>query len=161
MCTILKDVYRKIFDEPFEYAVLDKRIKLQKAVYFMENLGLHVGDYSFSWDKYGPYSVRLNGDAFHCDKLEEKPDRKFSDAANNVFGYIKDILSKKANDYTDRYWVECIASIHFLKNTSHYEKDDIFRVLTVQKPYLNSIEANNLAYGYAEKLNEIPQMDVK
>lgn len=54
MCEVLKEIYRKVYNEPFVYDNLDSRIKLQKAVYLLENMGVDVGDYSFSWNKYIP-----------------------------------------------------------------------------------------------------------
>lgn len=49
MCDVLKEVYRRIYDKPFNYNELDDRIRLQCIVYILENMGINVGDYSFSW----------------------------------------------------------------------------------------------------------------
>lgn len=48
MCDVLKEIYRKVYDESFNYCEVDDRIKLQKVVYLLENMGVQVGDYSFS-----------------------------------------------------------------------------------------------------------------
>lgn len=69
MCDVLKEIYRKVYNETFIYGKLDHRIKLQKAVYILENMGVHVGDYSFSWNKYGPYSLGLDSDAQKCNSI--------------------------------------------------------------------------------------------
>ena len=39
MCDVLKEIYRKVYNETFIYGKLDHRIKLQKAVYILENMG--------------------------------------------------------------------------------------------------------------------------
>ena len=45
---ILKAIYKKIFDEDFNPKDKTHRQNLQNAVYILENLGVHVGDYGFS-----------------------------------------------------------------------------------------------------------------
>ena len=45
---IFKAIYKKIFDEDFNPKDKTHRQNLQNAVYILENLGVHVGDYRFS-----------------------------------------------------------------------------------------------------------------
>ena len=59
----LKAIYEKIYSSSFTYEDFENRKKLQKAVYLLENMGVAVGDYSFSWDSYGPYSLSLDDEA--------------------------------------------------------------------------------------------------
>ena len=73
---------------------MDDRIKLQKAVYVLENMGVHVGDYSFSWNKYGPYSLALDSDAQNCSDIEEQ-EVVFSSFAEEKFGKIRYYIEKK------------------------------------------------------------------
>ena len=113
MCDVLKEIYRKVYDEAFVYGKLDHRIKLQKAVYILENMGVHVGDYSFSWNKYGPYSLGLDSDARKCDSKEEQ-EIIFSDIAESGFQKIRKYISEQIS-YTCVQWMECIASLHYLK----------------------------------------------
>ena len=84
MCEVLKEIYRKVYNEPFVYDNLDSRIKLQKAVYLLENMGVDVGDYSFSWNKYGPYSLGLDSDARNCSMKDEQK-ISFSSTAEHGF----------------------------------------------------------------------------
>lgn len=143
MCDVLKEIYRKIYDEPFVYDQLDSRIKLQKAVYLLENMGVHVGDYSFSWNKYGPYSLGLDSDAQNCSNKEEKV-VIFSPFAEKSFEKIKNFV-KQQFGYDSVQWVECITSLHYLKNVFRYKESELIQELQKRKPYLNNEEANNKA----------------
>lgn len=139
MCEVLNEVYHKIYNESFDYNDFDKRIKLQKSVYLLENMGIHVGNYSFSWNKYGPYSLGLDSDAKRCSdkKIEKKV--LFTDVAENGFKYIKKLLSQKTN-YSSVQWIECIASIHYLKNVFRIVPNKLYDELVKRKPYLNNQE---------------------
>ena len=46
---ILKALYKKIFEEDFKPNNKEHRQNLQNAVYILENLGVHVGEYGFSF----------------------------------------------------------------------------------------------------------------
>jgi len=113
MCEVLKELYRKIYDEQFMYSQLDHRIKLQKAVYILENMGICVGDYSFSWNKYGPYSLGLDSDAQKYNSKEEKR-VMFSEITEKGCAKIREYI-KMESSYNCVNWIECIASLHYLK----------------------------------------------
>ena len=113
MCDVLREVYNGVLDEQFDYANFNKRVKLQKVVYLLENMGVHVGNYSFTWNKYGPYSIALDDDAYRCSQKEENRLVNFTDEAKSAFEQIKSIISKRSV-YEDFNWLECISSLHFL-----------------------------------------------
>lgn len=150
MCDVLKEIYRKVYDEAFVYDELDHRIKLQKAVYILENMGVHVGDYSFSWNKYGPYSLGLDSDAQKCNSREEQ-EVIFSEIAENGFQKIKKYISEQIN-YTCVQWMECIASLHYLKNVLRYEEDILLSQLGERKPYLADSSANLKALSIVKEI---------
>ena len=143
MCDVLKELYRKVYDETFEYSSFEKRIKLQKAVYLIENMGLNVGDYSFSWHKYGPYSLGLDCDALNADDSEEK-EIIFSETAEAAFQKIKN-FAQKAVSYSCDKWMECIASLYYLKTVYRYSEDMLIDQLVKREPYLNDTDSNQLA----------------
>ena len=140
MCDVLKEIYRKVYDEAFIYGELDHRIKLQKAVYILENMGVHVGDYSFSWNKYGPYSLGLDSDAQKCNTKAEQ-EVVFSEMAETGFQKIKEYIKEQLT-YTCVQWMECIASLHYLKNVLRYEDEILLSQLVERKPYLSDGSAN-------------------
>ena len=147
----LKQIYSEIYNEPFDYFDLDKRSKLKNAVYLLEVMGLNIGDYSFSWLQDGISSLCLDGDAFYSMSNDPNEEAKFSKYAKERFEKLKEFkLQRKA--YDEKTWMDCIASIHFLKNICHYNKNDIFSVLHKQKPYLNLAEENECAYNIVKEI---------
>lgn len=143
MCDVLKEVYRKVYDESFDYSDLSHRIKLQKEVYILENMGIYVGDYSFSWNKYGPYSLGLDSDAQKC-SLSKEHDIIFSDLAEKAFKKIKE-YTKEQTSYDCVNWMECIASLHYLKNVLRYSDDILIEQLQKRKPHLSDLVSNQKA----------------
>lgn len=151
MCDVLKEIYFKIYNENFNYDELGHRIKLQKAVYLLENMGISVGDYSFSWNKYGPYSLQLDSEAKRCAN-EGEVSVAFSEDAISVFSKISQIINQVV-EYSVERWVECITSLHYMKYILRIEDDQILEILVKRKPYLNSIEANKKALEIANGIS--------
>lgn len=147
MCDVLKEIYIKVYDESFDYDDFEKRIKMQKAVYLLENIGVHIGEYSFSWNKYGPYSLGLENDAKHCNDIKLEKEVLFSDVAEKAFLEIKSYISQKVK-YTCAQWVECIASIHYLKNVFRISQSKLYQELVNRKPHLD----DQLAFDCALKI---------
>lgn len=153
MCDVLKEIYSGIFAEEFNFDDLNQRIKLQKVIYMLENLGVHVGDYSFTWNKYGPYSIALDDDAYRCSQQIERCEVTFTEEAKKAFQLIKEMLSQKKT-YKDYRWLECISSLHYLKYVMHVSNDDdvVIEKLVNKKKYLNNIEENKIAMNMANTL---------
>lgn len=150
MCILLKEIYREVYGETFSYSSLEARIKMEKAVYFLENMGLFVGDYSFSWDKYGPYSLALDCDAQYCDSMAPQT-VEFSSTAKSLFAKVRSFMSRE-NQYPDYRWVECIASLHYLKYVYHFPEEKLLDELKSRKDYLNDDSANLEALSIIEKI---------
>ena len=151
MCVALKEIYREIYRESFDYENFNNRKKLQKAVYLLENMGVSVGDYSFSWDKYGPYSLSLDYDAQKLVGIEEK-EFSFSEFAKSCFAEIREYISAN-NDYECTEWMECIASLHYLKNVFRITKSKLVEELQERKPYLSNMNANLKALEIVEGIS--------
>lgn len=153
MCDVLREVYSGVLGEQFDYGKFNQRVKLQKIVYLLENMGVHVGNYSFTWNKYGPYSIALDDDAYRCSQKEAKRGVTFTDEAQNAFEQIKRILSK-GSVYEDFNWLECISSLHFLKYVLHISDNDdaILSELVGRKGYLNDVQENRLALNIADEI---------
>mgnify|MGYP005763443975 CR=1 FL=1 len=150
MCEVLKEIYRKVYNEPFVYEELDKRIKLQKAVYLLENMGVHVGDYSFSWNKYGPYSLGLDSDAKNCSTRDEQ-EVIFSSFAEERFGRIRGYIAQQIG-YSCVQWMECIASLLYLKNVFRFKESTLIHELESRKSYLSNEEANKKALSILKEI---------
>ena len=139
----LKAIYERVYGSSFTYADFESRKKLQKAVYLLENMGVDVGDYSFSWDSYGPYSLSLDCEASQLD--ESKPQEfSFSRFAEDSFARLRTI-AEKATKYDVSSWMECVASMHYLKNVFRIRVENVIAELMQRKPYLSDDESNREA----------------
>ena len=153
---ILGEIYHEIYNDVFTYEYLDKRIMLQKAVYLLENMGLNIGDYSFSWDKYGPYSLRLDGDSKYCINNDSKYEKiMFSERARKCFNKLKGIIQGNKTGYKTKDWVECIASVHYLYYVNHINKEKILKNLPNIKSHLSITDGNKRAMEIASELGAI------
>lgn len=153
MCDVLKEIYRKVYDEQFVYDNLEHRIKLQKAVYILENMGVYVGDYSFSWNEYGPYSLGLDCDAKNLKNSKEKK-VVFSQTAEKAIEIIKGYLDKNVG-YSQANWMECIASLHYLMHVLMIQNKELLKKLGEGKSYLSNPVANKKALSIAESIKMV------
>lgn len=143
----LKPIYLRLFDEQFVYSKFAMRLKMQKGIYLLEELGVDVGDFAFSWYKHGPYSQSLQDEMFSVDRLTCTPVH-FSKFANENMEKLHQCFSQQHTDYSDQYWVECLASIHFLRKNilpSSCSKANIIDKLNELKPHLSNNNLNNMA----------------
>lgn len=151
MSALLSQIYQKIYTNTFSYENFDCRKNLQKAIYLLENMGVNVGDYSFSWDNYGPYSLELD-----CEASQEIPidalTYSFSELAESCFEKVKGIVSQHGT-YTCTDWMECIASLHYLKNVLRYNDAIIIDELIKRKSYLFNSEENRRALDIANSIS--------
>ena len=150
LSSFLQEIYCKIYDDVFSYDDFESRKKLQKAVYLLENMGVYIGDYSFSWDTYGPYSLSLDCTASQIRENDEIF-HPFSEFAEECFGKVKNIVNQNSQ-YDCAIWMECVASLHYLKNVFRYKDETVIDELVKRKPYLTNIEANRQALKIANTI---------
>ena len=129
---------------------MDNRIELQKAVYLLENMGVDVGDYSFSWNKYGPYSLGLDSDAQNC-SMKDEQEVCFSSTAEHGFEKLREYINEQIK-YSRTQWMECIAALHFLKNIYRIKESQLKKKKKKRKPYLSNKEANEKALSIAKEI---------
>lgn len=145
----LKPVYKQVFDEDFDYGDFNNRLKMQKIVYMLQELGAPIGNYGFRWYKHGPYSQELLDDMF---VLSGTPTASisFSSDVQKRIDIIKNLVSQgEHTDYPPHYWVECLASILYLQKyvfSSSASKETILNNLVQKKPHLSNSELNDKAY---------------
>ena len=150
MNSSLKVIYERVYGSPFTYENFENRKKLQKAVYLLENMGVAIGDYSFSWDSYGPYSLSLDCEASQLDESQSQ-EFSFSRFAENAFDRLKEIV-EISTTYDVSSWMECIASVHYLKNVFRIQEDTVISELVKRKPYLSDVAANTNALAVANTI---------
>ena len=137
---MIQEIYENIYDESFVYGKPASRIKLQAAVYLLENMGLNIGNYSFSWDTHGPRSLKLDCDAqnFYGEEVS------FSSNAEEKFARLKGLMEHQTV-YDSVNWMECIASLLYLKKVFRLSEKDLIPELEKWMPYLSNGEANKKA----------------
>ncbi len=151
MCDVLKELYQEVFNESFTFD-LSNRIKMQKMVYILENLGVHIGEYGFVWAEYGPYSIALDDDAYRCSVSPGMKDFKFSNWAEQGLDMVRKILLDCKED-DKKNWLERIASLHFLKYVDRYtEVGSAIGELVRRKPHMNDENVNKCALHWADKI---------
>jgi len=150
-------VYSYIFDEPFSYSSFDMRLKMQKVVYLLQEMGVPISDYGFSWYKHGPYSQSLLDDAHNARSNESVPDLSSLSSDNRLaMEKLKHILTVPENTaYSLADWCECVASIHYLRQNvlpRSCKDDDILTTLVCKKAHLKDNMANEEALARVKAL---------
>lgn len=118
---LLRAVFSKVLDKEFHADSLDDRVILQKTVFFMRELGLSCGNYKFVWDLYGPFSPALSDDMKK--KVREEKEIVFNQDAEEIMQRLKKVFAK-GESYKLRYWIEAVASLHYLKKYVYPSRSD-------------------------------------
>ena len=141
----LLPVYKEIYHETFSYDSCDKRMKMQKAIYLLQEMGAPVGDYAFFWYKHGPYSQDLQ-DAMYAATCSGMSTLHvtFSADMNSAVQKIAELLNKKVS-YSSSHWAECLASLHYLQTnifSASASPEEIVGELQKRKPHLSNKTLN-------------------
>ena len=150
---ILNQIYTQLYDESFSYTEFSKRLKMQKGIYLLQEMGVPVGDYRFSWYKHGPYSQELLDDMHNMSLsnrcvLAEEARIAVSDLHNAL-------VVPATSNYSQEDWSECLGSLHYLKeNIFALSSNDseLLGELIKRKPHLDDIKSNEIALQRIEKL---------
>lgn len=148
-------VYKALYDRNFNYDHFDQRLEMQKAVYLLQDMGVPVGDYGFRWYQHGPYSQNLQDDMYYANKhpyTEVQFSREHAKRIDQLRSVIHD---NSRGEYSICHWVECLASLHYLRqNVMAFSatKADVVLELERRKPHLSNHKTNNDAYDLVEGL---------
>ena len=151
----LLPVYKMIYGSDFDYGNFDQRLEMQKAIYLLQDMGVPVGDYGFRWYQHGPYSQSLQDDMFYESGRECKTVMISKEHAESINQLRKLIIDNPRGEYSRSFWVECMASLHYLShNVLHFgaTDEDVVEELERRKPHLNNREINLSAYRLVEGL---------
>ena len=143
--TYLIPAYKEIYHETFSYDSFENRMKMQKAIYLLQEIGAPVGDYAFFWYKHGPYSQDLQ-DAMYVvgDKETTTVSVTFSPDMNLAVQRVSELLNRKVS-YSSGHWAECLASLHYLQTnifSASVRPEEIVDELQKRKPHLNNRTLN-------------------
>lgn len=151
----LLPVYSEIYGRDFDYSNFEQRMEMQKAIYLLQDMGVPVGDYGFRWYLHGPYSQSLQDDMYYENGHSYKKINLTKEYADSVGKLRKAINSDKRGSYSVSNWVECLASLHYLRRnvlSFSASKQEIIEALEKRKPHLNDHNVNNAAYQLVENL---------
>ena len=149
----LRPIYKMLYDQDFEYTDFDNRMQMQKAVYLLQAMGVPMGGYGFRWYKHGPYSQDLHDDMFHENIRSERPiqlHQEFEEQISKLHDIIHD---PHAAPYNTAQWMECLASMRYLKeNIMAFDssREAVIAELERRKPHLNRHDVNEYACGLLE-----------
>lgn len=146
MNSYILPVYKSVYNEDFDHNAFNCRLKMQKMVYILQELGTSLGNYGFRWYKHGPYSQSLLDDMYIVSP--NKPIIFSEDSEINIKKLTA--MMKNTYGYQQYEWAECLASLLYLKKyilSSSANSDEIIQALVNRKPHLSNSEANQAAYN--------------
>jgi len=125
--------------ERSDISTVSERLRLQKAVYLTQALGLNLG-YHYSWYLRGPYSPSLTQDYYQLADLiaaGDQPGAVLNSGARQALQNVRGLLTKPATvDLPSHHWYELLASLHYLMTVSKKTEADADATLLVSKPHL-------------------------
>lgn len=149
---IAASVFKKIYGTTMDVTSDHDKIRMQKAIYLMNELGVPCGDYPFIWYLHGPYSYALDvvvrsisaAEIADCSSLD------FDERTSHAINHIKELLKPSSNGSYDTgyFWPEALGSLHYLMTYTmpRASKDQIINRLMASKPHLDNKELNEEAY---------------
>ena len=152
---ILLPVYKMLYEKGFSYSNFDQRMEMQKAIYLLQDMGVPVGDYGFRWYQHGPYSQRLHDDMYYesgrlCHSLTLT--KEYAESIER----LHDVIHHQAGKvYSTSNWVECLASLHYLRENLldfNSSEETVVCELERRKSHLCDHSANISAYRLVEGL---------
>lgn len=129
-------------DESEEIASVNDRLRIQKAIYMCQELGINLG-YHYSWYVKGPYSTNLTQDYYQMNEALTSGDvshasRVLNPSILKILPKVKDVLAMpKGVNLPTHMWYEALASVHFLMKSSGYSLEKTKEFLSRVKPHLD------------------------
>ena len=152
--TYLKTLYARIYHENFSYNEFEQRMKMQKAIYLLQEMGAPIGDYSFFWYKHGPYSQDLQDTMYAIKNASDENTTEFSADMEKDITRVEKALDK-IGSYTQSQWAECMASVCYLQKNIFQvgtTDDEICNELRNRKPHLDNDAENKRALRLVKEL---------
>ena len=131
-------------------------MEMQKAVYLLQDMGVPVGSYGFRWYLHGPYSQVLQDDMhFESGRIISKIPELSNEYSDSIERLHQLIHAPENSAYSVSSWVECLASLQYLKkNVMNFKAtmEDVIIELENRKKHLNNRDINIKAYKLLEDL---------
>lgn len=138
----LKLVLGAIGEDPSISSVAD-RLRLQKAVYLTQEMGIPLG-YNYSWYVKGPYSPPLTQDYYNLNAAIAAGDDDIHGLSLHVdivarAEAVNECLKVPSLEVDKPNWYEALCSLHYLMNSSGKDFAEAKVFMTDVKPHLNDI----------------------
>lgn len=148
-------VYKTLYEKDFSYSSFNERMEMQRAVYLLQNMGMPIGEYGFRWYLHGPYSQTLQDD-MHYESGRNCTEPMLSKEYTGCISRLHDVIHSNENGtYTITQWVECLASLHYLRESLlnfNSNDDEVISELEKRKNHLSNHTANVAACRLVKKL---------
>ena len=103
---VLLRLFREFTGRDINVPAVEDRIIMQKIVFFLDEIGITVGDYSFVLETYGPFSQNLNNDIHNISDEQAIYNGTFPEYIQNAINYIREnVFAKhtKRSQYSTLY----------------------------------------------------------
>ena len=150
----LKTLYARIYHENFSYTESEKRMKIQMAIYLLQEMGAPIGDYSFFWYKHGLYSQDLQDAMYAIKNVSDENIVKFSMDMEKDISRVEKALAETGL-YSQSQWAECMASVYYLQKyilPFGATDEQICEKLRNRKPHLDNDYENKRALMMVREL---------
>lgn len=154
---ILLRLYNEFTDETLNINNFEDKVIMQKIVFLLGELGITIGNYRFSLDKYGPFSQSLHNDIALISENDTSYLETFSESVAKKVLFLKNIFKEgEQTKYSLREWIEAVASFLFLKKYMYPSSEwkQINSILMELKNYLSDEESNEKAIQCCGKILE-------
>lgn len=141
----INHLYRTIFEENFSNSEFSKQVKMQNAMYLLDEMGINAGNYVYFLYDNGMFSGAL---AMDMADVITKNNVILTNEVECIISQLKKALTVPANiGYTSAQWAACLGSLrHILKETKGKgAEDEILIKLRAREPQLNDSAANRVA----------------
>lgn len=151
---VLPIILRDIMGKEIDINNADDRDILQKLVYLLSELRIFVEEYKFAYDKnVGPFSQSLENDIMEIDDVCHYVE--LSSNSNEAISYLKEVVSQNNGKYSDRAWLENIASQVYMKKYMYPSESFVLirhRVCNDHKDFQNNDAANTICSSLARTI---------
>lgn len=129
--------------EDSSIASVEDRLRLQKAVYLSQEMGIPLG-YSYSWYVKGPYSPPLTQDYYNLNAAvsagdEDTKGLKLHPDLLARAVTVRALLELPEGEQNKPNWYEALCSLHYLLSASRKDYDEAKEFMSEVKPHLNGL----------------------
>ena len=152
----LARIYFDVFGRDIDITSSDDRMAMQKAVFFIQESGKEVGDYSFSWYKRGPYSQNLQYDILDIKNSKSLEPINYKSESREIIENLKIMIGER-DKYNVVDWLIATSSLLYLKKymtVYTITKEELLNKFAEKFPSLNDEAANKKALESVIKFSE-------